>query len=106
MYKPGNVSAAPAVVAPHQPRLDWQLWFAALGPHQSSPWFSALVLRLLQGQPDGQPGAQGTARGARGARRASLGHGGLWGPRVWQGLPSHHSFGVSLFGSWVAPTTF
>ncbi|NWT31183.1 LMF2 factor, partial [Cardinalis cardinalis] len=52
MYKPGNVSAAPAVVAPHQPRLDWQLWFAALGPHQSSPWFSALVLRLLQGQPD------------------------------------------------------
>ncbi|XP_014746244.1 PREDICTED: lipase maturation factor 2 [Sturnus vulgaris] len=52
MYKPGNVSAAPAVVAPHQPRLDWQLWFAALGPHQGSPWFSALVLRLLQGQPD------------------------------------------------------
>ncbi|NWZ14533.1 LMF2 factor, partial [Agelaius phoeniceus] len=52
MYKPGNVSAAPAVVAPHQPRLDWQLWFAALGPHQNSPWFSALVLRLLQGQPD------------------------------------------------------
>ncbi|XP_038011295.1 lipase maturation factor 2 isoform X1 [Motacilla alba alba] len=52
MYKPGNVSVAPAVVAPHQPRLDWQLWFAALGPHQGSPWFSALVLRLLQGQPD------------------------------------------------------
>ncbi|XP_014117748.1 PREDICTED: lipase maturation factor 2 [Pseudopodoces humilis] len=52
MYKPGNVSVAPALVAPHQPRLDWQLWFAALGPHQSSPWFSALVLRLLQGQPD------------------------------------------------------
>ncbi|NXU99932.1 LMF2 factor, partial [Cettia cetti] len=52
MYKPGNVSAAPAVVAPHQPRLDWQLWFAALGSHHSSPWFSALVLRLLQGQPD------------------------------------------------------
>ncbi|NXD32070.1 LMF2 factor, partial [Spelaeornis formosus] len=52
MYKPGNVSVAPALVAPHQPRLDWQLWFAALGPHQGSPWFSALVLRLLQGQPD------------------------------------------------------
>ncbi|NWQ70264.1 LMF2 factor, partial [Neopipo cinnamomea] len=52
MYKPGNVSAAPAVVAPHQPRLDWQLWFAALGHHPPSPWFSALVLRLLQGQRD------------------------------------------------------
>ncbi|NXU93562.1 LMF2 factor, partial [Xiphorhynchus elegans] len=52
MYKPGNVSVAPPVVAPHQPRLDWQLWFAALGPHHSSPWFSALVHRLLQGQRD------------------------------------------------------
>ncbi|XP_027525678.1 lipase maturation factor 2 isoform X2 [Corapipo altera] len=52
MYKPGNVSVAPAMVAPHQPRLDWQLWFAALGHHHSSPWFSALVLRLLQGQRD------------------------------------------------------
>ncbi|KAM6424813.1 lipase maturation factor 2 [Rhynochetos jubatus] len=52
MYKPGNVSAAPAVVAPHQPRLDWQLWFAALGPHSASPWFSSLVYRLLQGKRD------------------------------------------------------
>ncbi|XP_028823280.1 lipase maturation factor 2a isoform X2 [Denticeps clupeoides] len=52
MYKPGNVSAAPAFVAPHQPRLDWQLWFAALGPHSQSPWFSSLLQRLLQGKPD------------------------------------------------------
>ncbi|NXF42273.1 LMF2 factor, partial [Nyctibius bracteatus] len=52
MYKPGNVSAAPAVVAPHQPRLDWQLWFAALGHHTSSPWFTSFVHRLLQGKED------------------------------------------------------
>ncbi|XP_057599496.1 lipase maturation factor 2 isoform X3 [Hippopotamus amphibius kiboko] len=50
MYKPGNVSRAPPIVAPHQPRLDWQMWFAALGPHTHSPWFTSLVLRLLQGK--------------------------------------------------------
>ncbi|NXT28220.1 LMF2 factor, partial [Syrrhaptes paradoxus] len=52
MYKPGNVSAAPPVVVPHQPRLDWQMWFAALGPHTSSPWFASFVHRLLQGKED------------------------------------------------------
>ncbi|XP_065496143.1 lipase maturation factor 2 [Caloenas nicobarica] len=52
MYKPGNVSRAPPVVVPHQPRLDWQMWFAALGPHTSSPWFTSFVHRLLQGQRD------------------------------------------------------
>ncbi|XP_006876451.1 PREDICTED: lipase maturation factor 2 [Chrysochloris asiatica] len=50
MYKPGNLSRPPPIVTPHQPRLDWQMWFAALGPHTQSPWFTALVLRLLQGQ--------------------------------------------------------
>ncbi|XP_034841874.1 lipase maturation factor 2 isoform X1 [Mirounga leonina] len=50
MYKPGNVSRPPPVVVPHQPRLDWQMWFAALGPHSHSPWFTSLVLRLLQGK--------------------------------------------------------
>uniref|UniRef100_Q9BU23-3 Isoform 3 of Lipase maturation factor 2 n=1 Tax=Homo sapiens TaxID=9606 RepID=Q9BU23-3 len=29
---------------------DWQMWFAALGPHTHSPWFTSLVLRLLQGK--------------------------------------------------------
>ena len=28
----------PPVVAPHQPRLDWQMWFAALGHYRQSPW--------------------------------------------------------------------
>ncbi|KAJ8245630.1 hypothetical protein GJAV_G00272800 [Gymnothorax javanicus] len=52
MYKPGNVSGPPPIVAPHQPRLDWQMWFAALGPHTQSPWFTSLVYRLLQGKRD------------------------------------------------------
>uniref|UniRef100_A0A8C8S9E1 Lipase maturation factor n=1 Tax=Pelusios castaneus TaxID=367368 RepID=A0A8C8S9E1_9SAUR len=50
MYKPGNISAMPPVVAPHQPRLDWQMWFAALGPHTQSPWFTSFIYRLLQGK--------------------------------------------------------
>lgn len=53
MYKPGNLSAAPAVVTPHQPRLDWQMWFAALGTHTQAPWFTSLMYRLLQGKQDG-----------------------------------------------------
>lgn len=38
--------------APHQPRLDWQIWFAALGSYEYNPWFVHLVYRLLQGQQD------------------------------------------------------
>ena len=38
--------------APHQPRLDWQIWFAALGSYEYNPWFVHLVFRLLQGQQD------------------------------------------------------
>ena len=29
-WKPGDVHRRPWFVAPHQPRLDWQMWFAAL----------------------------------------------------------------------------
>lgn len=46
-HKPGNVSWVPTIVAPHQPRLDWQMWFAALGPAKEHPWFMNLVYKLL-----------------------------------------------------------
>lgn len=52
MYKPGNVSAPPPIITPHQPRLDWQMWFAALGEHTQSPWFTSFVYQLLQGNQD------------------------------------------------------
>ncbi|XP_034032495.1 lipase maturation factor 2a [Thalassophryne amazonica] len=52
MYKPGNLTASPPVVTPHQPRLDWQMWFAALGDHTQAPWFTSLIHRLLQGKRD------------------------------------------------------
>uniref|UniRef100_A0A673X7W8 Lipase maturation factor n=1 Tax=Salmo trutta TaxID=8032 RepID=A0A673X7W8_SALTR len=52
MYKPGNVGMAPPVVAPHQPRLDWQMSQAAQGLAEQSPWFTSLVHCLLQGNKD------------------------------------------------------
>ena len=42
----------PGFVEPHQPRLDWQMWFAALGKMRQSPWFLNFCLRLLQGSPE------------------------------------------------------
>ncbi len=50
-YKPGELSCTPQLVAPHQPRLDWQMWFAALGSYQQAPWAVLLLQKLLQGSP-------------------------------------------------------
>jgi hypothetical protein len=49
-YKPSRPRDPPRWVAPHQPRLDWQMWFAALG--MPPAWFSTLLKRLLQGSPE------------------------------------------------------
>jgi hypothetical protein len=51
-WKPGDVNRRPAFVAPHQPRLDWQMWFAALSSYRQQPWFAAFLARLLQGSPE------------------------------------------------------
>jgi hypothetical protein len=51
-YKPGDVKGPPRFVEPHQPRLDWQMWFAALGDHRQNPWFVSFCVKLLQGSPE------------------------------------------------------
>ncbi len=51
-YKPGDLNRRPGFVAPHQPRLDWQLWFAALSNYRQNPWFENFCIRLLQGSPE------------------------------------------------------
>jgi hypothetical protein len=51
-YKPGELRKPPRWVAPHQPRLDWQMWFAALSGYRGAPWFGNFLVRLLQGSPD------------------------------------------------------
>ena len=50
-WKPGNVVNKPEFVAPHQPRLDWQMWFAALSNYERNPWLIQFMIRLLQGSP-------------------------------------------------------
>jgi lipase maturation factor 1 len=51
-WKPGDLKRAPGFVEPHMPRLDWQMWFAALGNYQQNPWFINFLYRLLQGAPE------------------------------------------------------
>ena len=49
-WKPGNLKRPPRWVAPHQPRLDWQMWFAVLGGnYQNTPWFLNFMGSLLKG---------------------------------------------------------
>ncbi|MFL6351213.1 MAG: lipase maturation factor family protein [Bryobacteraceae bacterium] len=50
-YKPGELHRELPLVAPHQPRLDWQMWFAALGDYQENEWVGGLMYRLMQGEP-------------------------------------------------------
>ncbi len=51
-WKPGNVRLPPGLVAPHQPRLDWQMWFASLSDYQHNPWLVRFLVRLLEGSPE------------------------------------------------------
>jgi predicted DCC family thiol-disulfide oxidoreductase YuxK len=51
-FKPGDVVKPLRWVAPYQPRLDWQMWFAALTRHENAPWFARLIKRLLEGSPE------------------------------------------------------
>src|SRR5205085_4178585 len=51
-WKPGDVNRRPCFIAPHQPRLDWQMWFAALGFYPNNPWFHHFLERLREGSPD------------------------------------------------------
>ena len=46
-----RLGACAGLVTPHQPRLDWQLWFAALDPRGAGYWLSPLMTRLFEGGP-------------------------------------------------------
>ena len=50
-HKPGELTRAPDFVAPFQPRLDWQLWFAALGRPNDNAWVLLLGEEILKGNP-------------------------------------------------------
>lgn len=51
-YKPGPVGRRPQFVAPFHPRLDWQMWFAALDPMGNYGWLQSLLGHLRAGTPE------------------------------------------------------
>jgi hypothetical protein len=51
-FKPGDVTRRPRFVAPYMPRLDWQMWFAALDPMGNWDWLTALARALEAGTPE------------------------------------------------------
>ena len=50
-WKAGDPAGAPGFVQPHMPRLDWQMWFAALAPQREAHWLVPLAQRLLENDP-------------------------------------------------------
>jgi lipase maturation factor 1 len=48
-WKPGAVARRPQFVEPHMPRLDWQMWFAALDPSSAQDWLLRLTERMIAG---------------------------------------------------------
>jgi lipase maturation factor 1 len=50
-YKPQDPAVAPGLYAPYQPRFEWNLWFASLGPWTESPWVVTTQARLLATEP-------------------------------------------------------
>jgi len=50
-YKPGDLDRAPPWNIPHQPRLDWQMWFAALEDPRGLRWFWRFMQKLLENDP-------------------------------------------------------
>jgi hypothetical protein len=50
-WKVGHPMRRPQFVEPHMPRLDWQMWFAALDPPSAQYWLERLIQRILAGEP-------------------------------------------------------
>ena len=49
-FKPGDLERPPRAAFPHMPRLDWQMWFAALDP-AGADWLGSFVERLFEAEP-------------------------------------------------------
>ena len=49
-YKPDQLDERPQFIIPHQPRIDWQMWFVTLHPRHV-PWFGYFLEALLRNSP-------------------------------------------------------
>jgi hypothetical protein len=50
-YKPDQTDIKPEIIIPHQPRLDWLMWFVTGSP-RFMPWFESFLQSLLAGTPE------------------------------------------------------
>lgn len=50
-WKPGAAGERPRLIPLHMPRLDWRMWFAALGDYRAGSWFDPFARRVLEGSP-------------------------------------------------------
>lgn len=50
-YKPGPLEKAPAFIVPHQPRLDWMVWFVPPRSPGMMHWFDRFITRVYEGSP-------------------------------------------------------
>ncbi len=94
--KPGDPARRPSLITPYHYRLDWLMWFAAMGRPEDYPWIYSLVDHLLRNDPDtlnllaGNPFPQQPPRWIRGRlvgyRFTDPGQAGWWSTgeeRVW-----------------------
>jgi len=51
-YKPGSVDRKLPIIAPYQPRIDWQIWFAAMSTPEREPWLIHFIWKLLHNDPN------------------------------------------------------
>jgi hypothetical protein len=49
---PVALDRRPPQIAPYQPHLDWQMWFAAMSTPDQYPWTLHLIWKLLHNDPD------------------------------------------------------
>jgi hypothetical protein len=49
--QPVLLGETPVQIAPYQPRLDWQIWFAAMASPNEYPWTIHLLWKLLHNDP-------------------------------------------------------
>lgn len=45
--KPTDIYKMPPIIAPYQPRVDWQIWFAAMQRPEHNPWLIHMIWKLL-----------------------------------------------------------
>ncbi len=51
-YKPGPLADKPKFIVPHQPRLDWMIWFVPPQHPAFMDWFNKFTIKLKQGSPE------------------------------------------------------